>query len=212
MSDALAYTAAVGLAVCIISYFCQVLRGDSTPNTTTWLIWSVVMTINSLTYIEVAGSIKALSSLTTNAGIIAIFIYSLLKGKFTKVSRTDVACLALASMVGAVWQITDSAKIATVALQIVFVISFWPTINGLLKRRAREHPLNWDIAVVAYACLIASILLDWQGQHWTAIAFPLVNGIIGNGSVAVLAHLQLRKPPPAPTSPPRVLDTVPPVK
>jgi len=190
MSDLFSVLSAVGLAACIVNYFFQVYRGDSTPNTATWLIWTVVMSINSLTYMEVVGSIKALSSLTVNAGIIAIFVYSLFRGKFTEVSHADLTCLVLACAVGAVWQISDNAKLATVALQGVFLISFWPTINGLLKKRAREYPLTWDIAVAAYVCLVIAVLLDWQNQHWTAIAFPLVNGVIGNGSVALLAHIQ----------------------
>ena len=190
MSDLFSILAAIGLAASVTKYFFQVVQGTSTPNTATWLITVVVMSINSLTYLEVAGSIKALSIITINVGIVVIFVYSLFKGKFTRINRTDMACLALAVIIGTIWQITNNAKLATVMLQGITPISMWPILSGLLKGRLREHPAAWDIAVISYVFLLVAIVLDWNSQHWTAVALPLFSGIMGNGSVAILAHLQ----------------------
>jgi len=76
-----------------------------------------------------------------------------------------------------------------ILIQAVFLISFLPTIYGLHIKTLREKPTPWWLAVFSYFVQIIALLIVFNG-NWLELLFPFVNGIIGNGSVAVLATIK----------------------
>lgn len=185
MTEAFSLIANLLIIVVMATYLHKVVSGTTTPNTATWLIWLVVMTINTLTYYQVVGgNLKevGISALAT-AGIIAIFVYSLFRGKFSRIGAIDGVVLALAIVIGAIWQTTGDAVLANLALQVVLLISFIPTAHGLVTGILRDHPLPWVIAVLSYCFQVLTVLSGAEGWTWPELAFPILNGIIGNGSV-----------------------------
>lgn len=69
-------------------YFRQVLKGQSNPNPSTWAIWLFVGILNTLTYISITKNNiwSSLIAITVTFCALIIFLYSLLKGKFSRVS------------------------------------------------------------------------------------------------------------------------------
>jgi hypothetical protein len=199
LSDALAFVSAVLIFFVYGSYFRQTVRGTSTPNPVTWLIWLSVMTINVFTYFTVVGGdvMKTLVAALAAPFLFLIFTYSLFRGKFTRLSRMDIVCLLLAIAVGVFWRTTGDDITTNIMLQLIILISFIPTISGLLRGKAREKPLPWNVAVVTYAFLALSILTDPDPakRNWVAFMYPVLNGILGNGIVAILAHMQRSQKP-----------------
>ena len=118
--------------------------------------------------------------------VITVFSYALWKGKFSKVSAVEILCFLLAVGVGIFWQITSDDRIANLLLQTIYVISFIPTVAGLLSGRAKENPVSWCVAVLAYLLGVLSLMLDYSGD-WIAFVHPVVNGLIGNGLIAILS-------------------------
>ncbi|MFT6361432.1 MAG: hypothetical protein ACJA2Z_000423 [Candidatus Paceibacteria bacterium] len=108
------------------------------------------------------------------------------KGKFSKLKRIDIFSFSAALIVGVFWQVTGDAFLSQIALQIIIIIAYMPTLIGLDKGHAKENPLSWLIVVLAYVFLMISILIEYQG-NWIELLFPLVNGLIGNGLVAYFA-------------------------
>ena len=184
------------IVLVLVAYFKQVIKGQSTPNPATWLIWSIVCTMNAVSYFLVVKGNLWQSSITiiVAVGLSSIFVYSLVKGKFGKLGKTEVICFVSAVIVGILWQITGDANLANILLQGVFLISFVPTVLGLLKRELKEKALPWNLAVVSYSCLLISVIIDIENAGWIALVHPIANGIIGNGSVALIVNLQARKP------------------
>jgi putative effector of murein hydrolase LrgA (UPF0299 family) len=117
-----------------------------------------------------------------------VFLYSLFRGKFTKIQSIDIICLVLAVIIGIVWKLTDGV-VANLFLQGVMVIAFVPAAVGVYSNRAKERPMPWALAVIAYILMTATVVIGWQG-NWVALVHPIASGIFGNGSLMVLAMRQ----------------------
>ncbi len=175
-----------------IIYLIQVKKSQSTPNPATWSIWVAVMILNGATYTTMTGDIlESLIAITAPILLIILFSYISIKGKFTKLGKTEKKILALTFIIGILWKIT-SATFSNLCLQAIILFSFWPTIKGLIKGDHNEKPLPWILASVAYLLTVAGNILNLQG-NWFKLVFPFVNGVMGNGSVALLSFLQNRK-------------------
>jgi hypothetical protein len=176
-------------------YFRQVRRGESTPNPVTWSIWVVMFVLNTATYFFVAGNdmMKVIQSSLATIFILVIVIYVLVTKGFAKTDeKTDYVCLVLAVIFGIFWWLSGNEITTNLLLQIVFAISFIPTLNGIVKGTGKEAFPSWTMAVISYIFLILALATDPdpEKRRWFLFAFPVVNGIMGNGSTALLALLK----------------------
>jgi hypothetical protein len=171
------------------TYFKQVFKEESIPNPATWLIWVVVTILNTLTYFLLSGG-NFWISLASGAQafmILVIFFFSLWKGKFSRLHAIDIICLVLALIIGIFWKISGNFVISNIALQALFTLSFYPTIYGLLTKKAKEKPAPWFFAVGSYSLQIINILLNPVSLF--ALVFPIVN-LLGQGIVGIIALRQ----------------------
>ena len=191
ISEALSLIAGAMTVVVIATYFKQVFKNDSIPNPATWFIWFVVALLNTATYFTVVEKNFFLSmiAIVQSVGFALFMVYALVRGKFGKIGGVEIVSVALALFVGIFWQTTGDAKISNLLLQVIFLISFYPTIFGLAKHRLKEKPLPWFLAVASYVLLILAIFVDGNNTSVVALAFPVVN-ILGNGSVGFIALTQ----------------------
>ncbi len=190
MIDVLSILSSALACASMLLYVRQLLRGDSIPNPATWSIWLIIGVINAVTYFTVVNGslLRSLTLIIVTTGILFVTFYSLFRGKFVPLGRIDLASLALAIGVGALWLTTGDAAVSNLLLQSVYVVSFVPTVVDLRRGRIREQPLPWALAVGAYALMIVSVLLSWGEGSWIALAHPVLNGILGNGAIAWLAY------------------------
>lgn len=172
-------------------YFKQILKGQSTPNPSTWAIWLLVGIINTLTYFFITNKNlwQSLILIAVTFSISIVFIYSLLKGKFSKISNIEIIVFILAIATGIFWQITSNDRISNLILQVIYVLSYIPTISGLVKGTGKEQYVAWLVAFIAYLFSTISLILGSQ-VDWIAFIHPLVNGLLGNGVVAILIILK----------------------
>lgn len=175
-----------------ISYIKQLIKGESIPNPVTWLIWLVVTIINTLTYfLVVEGSLwLSLSSITLAIVIATIFILSLLKGKFSKLGKIEIISLFFAFVVGLFWKLSGNYIVSNISLQVVFLISFYPTLYSLLKRETKEKSPPWFFASLSYTLQIINVFVS--GSPLFALVFPIVN-LVGNGTIGIIALLQNKR-------------------
>ncbi len=180
------------IIVVLASYLRQVVKGHSTPNPATWFIWTVTTIMNAFSYFQVVDDFfTSLMTTTVAFGISSIFAYSLIRGKFGRLGMMEWTSLAMALVIGIFWQVSGNAVIANLLLQVILAISFIPTVRGLLKHELKEKGLPWNLSVLAYSLMILSILVDPTVENrLIALVYPIVNGVVGNGSVALIIWLQ----------------------
>ena len=178
--------AGVLLVISLSIYVVRLIRGASIPNPATWGIWLLVGLINLVTYLHVVrGNLSnTIVIIVANLGVAAITGYSFFKGRFSPLGLTEKISLVLALFVGIIWQLTGNPILANLILQVVYIISFIPTVVGLARGEIKETPLPWVLAVVSYTLMTVPTFLHWSAERWVELAHPLINGIFGNGLVA----------------------------
>lgn len=193
MSQFFAVVGNMLMVAVMVAYFKQVMDGASTPNASTWLLWVIVSLMNAVSYFIVVQEDlwQSMIVVVVTAGVTSIFIYSAKNGKFGKIGVIEMICFALAVVVGVMWKTTGNADLANLSLQAIFVISFIPTIHGLLTHKLKEKALPWNLAVASYLFVTAAILTA-ESFRWIALVYPIANGIFGNGSIALVVALQKR--------------------
>lgn len=191
MQEILATLSSVVMMAVVFIYYKQVSSGGSTPNPATWFICLVVMTMNVVTYYSVSNDNvwPVLTPTVITFGIMFILIYSSCKGRLGKLGWVEWLTLCLAVVVYIFQKVTGDNANSNLMIQVILLISFVPTIVGILRGQLKEKMFSWLTAIVSYVFLIASILCNTEWT-WTQLAYPFVNGIIGNGSVALAAHLK----------------------
>lgn len=194
MSDIFSWIGSAFTFLSMSLYFRQVVQGVSTPNPATWLIWLAIGILNTVTYFLMVGNLlRSLVLVVVTGWIFVVTIYSLFFGKFAPLKKLEILTLIIAFFVGILWKSTGNPILANLILQIVYVISFVPTLVGLYHGTLREEHWPWSLAMVAYFFMILAVMADWTHMQWVALVHPVVNGLIGNGLVTWLALRQRRQ-------------------
>ena len=188
IDEILGWTATILLVPVMVIYFIQTVRGHSTPNPATWIIWLSVGILNAITYVLIVEQwAKKTIAIVMVTAVAIIFIYSLLNGKFSPLRKKEKWALRLTVILATFWIITQNSNVANLLIQGIYIISFWTMIDSLIKGDAKEKHLPWTMSVFAYGILLISLLINFSGNYYE-LFYPIVNGIIGNGIVAFIAY------------------------
>ncbi len=182
-----ALSGAVIIATLFI-YVKQVANSSSTPNPATWFITLLAIVANAATYYFVVNRNiwLMINPSIISFGILIILLYAIAKGRIGKVGWVEAITFLATLIIGVVWKMTEDSITANLLMQIILLSSFAPTVIRLARGESKEGALAWSIAVLSYTFQIASVL-SGQEWNWRQLAYPIANGIIGNGSVALLA-------------------------
>ena len=176
-------------------YFLGVRSGKVKPNPTSLSIWVVVGSMNTWMFWEISQDFYSTLTLFTASAVTAVtFLYSLFKKKFPQPSMTDLMLLALAFVIGIGWQTSGNSNIGNALLQLVYIVSFTALILGLKEKHNKEIIDPWVTSFLACLFLTAKTILTYSGNPFV-FGYPLVTGIIGNGTVAIFVYLNNKKPP-----------------
>lgn len=175
--------AGITILIAYVIYFRQIIQSKSTPNPSSWAIWLLTGLISSVTYFSVTDHNiwQSLAGISETLLLLFIFIYSLNKGRFSKISKTEVLTFSLAVIVGIFWQITSDDRISNMLIQSIFIIAFIPTIAGILKGYAKESINAWITVFVSCSFLLISVGMD-PYIDWVAFIHPIV-ALLGNGLI-----------------------------
>lgn len=173
-----------------IFYAGQVLNSSSDPNPASWTIWAILATINALSYRKGVNSyIKAAQSFAGAFSAVVIWSISMYKGAFTSIGWLEYLVITFCFMAMLVWKQTGKATYANITIGIVLIISFIPTINGVLNG-VSEQALPWFVWTAAY---VVSITMVYKYRHepheisWKHMMFVPVSMLVMHGLVGVLA-------------------------
>lgn len=161
--------------------------GQSTPNIASWSIWAFLATINALTYRVMSGDPAAtLQFFMGSIGCMLTFLFALAMGKFSWPKRWEHWAMFILGIVATVvYYRFRNATSANMIVLVAFVISFIPTLEGVIRDPFVEVPRSWVIWTVAYMITTMNVTLnpDWR---LVSLLMPVVM-VVAHGAVAVLS-------------------------
>lgn len=166
--------AGVLLVAGLVPYIFSILRRETIPTKSTWLIWSIVdsITITGMWATEALN----VHIVTSVAGVLVITILSFWYGE-SGWTRIDKICLAGAALGIALWVIFDSPVLGiAVSLTVTFIGSL-PTFNSSWIDPTKEYPLSWQIGTASCICAIIAIpawTLEDAAQPFTFFAIDAI--------------------------------------
>ena len=175
-----------------VIYNKQLLKGESQPNTSTWILWVYLTVLNCTSYFFMTTDwAKSFLPIASSAAGIATFFVAVFKGKMSKIDPFDAGALVIGLLAGGAWWLYKSATHANLILQISVLLSFIPTYRWVWKNAEREKGLPWYIWTFAYSLSISVVIMRWNG-HWQDLAYP-INCFFLHLGVGLLSHKSFLK-------------------
>ena len=110
----------------------QMLNGTSKPNAASWTLWAFLTLLNFSSYFVMSGDwVKSILPMASSLACILTFLFSLYKGKLSKLDLFDCSALVIGIISGFAWWYFSSATYANLILQAAILISFVPTYRGV---------------------------------------------------------------------------------
>ncbi len=171
----------------------KIHRGHVTLNRVTFGVRSGVSIMNLITYFLGTQSdyFKSAIMFTSALSLSTIFGYSFFRGK-AKLQWYDVWALVIVVVVVIKWKSSGDAMVANLWLQTALLLSFVPSIWGVINGVLKDQPLGWFLATIAYALMTIGLLLSADAR-WQEFINPLCVGFVGNGALALVIVLKNRQ-------------------
>jgi hypothetical protein len=181
-------------------YSVRMRNGHARPNMATWTLWVFLSALNCTSYLVMSGDpAKAAVAFAGATACTFTFLYSLKRGRVSRLTPGDAAALGFGLLAAGVWIALRSATFANLILQAGFFVSMIPTARGILKDPTAERPLPWMLWGTAYALNLSVVLARWHGQY-PDLAYPLLT-MVTHGGMGFLALAMARRPSTAEPAP-----------
>lgn len=169
-----------------VLYLRKTLAGGNRPNPASWFLWVFLTVLNCVSYLSLSGdAVKAVIPVVSSFFCLAIFLFALAKGRFTRIDAADGAALALGIVAAGAWWSLRSPVAANLLMQGCLAVSFVPTLRGVWRDPSVEKAAPWLAWSAGYVLTFCVIALRWRGQPQDLI-YP-VNCLFLHGGVGVLA-------------------------
>jgi hypothetical protein len=175
-------------------YIQQMLKGKSKPNTVSWTLWFFLIILNTASYFQMSDDwVKSIIPLVSSLMMLIIYAVLVFKTgtRFNSLTGTEWAVLITGLMVCIGWWHFKSATLGNLLFQLLFIISFLPTINGVRRNSATEEAPAWLLFSAAYFLGILIVFFRWQGQIQDLV-FP-INAFFLHSIVAVLSLRKIQQ-------------------
>lgn len=164
-----------------IPYILAILRGKTTPNRTTWFIWTVVSTISLLSY-GASGADHTIWFPISDAVAPLIVLILAIKYGEDAWTKLDQACLIVVGISVFFWWLSGSALVGLCMNLIADAMGATPTIVKAYRRPASEDRIAWLIVFLATVINLGAIE-DW---HSISIVVYPVYMLINIGIITAL--------------------------
>lgn len=160
----------------IFAYFDYIKRVASAkikPNSASWAVWALGSVLEAVTYLQVTGDWqKNLLPVVCSLSAIGIFLFSLIRGHFTRPTTFEWLIIILDCTALLVWWAYDSVVYANMFLIFTAVISFVPITYSVWRNPETENAFPWWLWSIAYVLLSVVVIIRWE--KWEDVIYPLV--------------------------------------
>lgn len=152
----------------IIPYARDIIRGNTKPNITSWITWTLLTTVATIAEFADGEYITGLftTSAVLTTGIIVILG---LKYGYTKYSYFDIFCQIGALMGFLLWYIFNSPALAVIASVAIDFIGALPTIRHSLTDPSEETWTTYALAGIGGIFALGAI----TSYNFTSLSYPV---------------------------------------
>ncbi len=183
------------IAVLLI-YIRNILYADIGMNLSTWLIATVGLLVQNVTYYStVDGELHLLVVPTIiSVGLIVNTTLGWRKSTFGKIKSFDIFAMAVTAFCLVAW-VWLGGVVVNVILQVALLMSFVPTIRDLRAKKFEDDPFPWGLAAVSFIfqVMAVSISVEVLAEDWPRLINPILVGFPGNALVCWAAFTGKRK-------------------
>lgn len=178
----------------MVIYVHKTYRGVVSPNTTTWMLWSLINFVILISYITASSGESVWSALVGFLEPFAITMVLLMRrsGEWQRFSATEMVCAAAALFALYLWWLLkESKELAQYALYVSIAadaIAAIPTIVAVIRRPESDRPVSWALFASGYGISLFAIT-----EHTVAnYALPVYMVFVASSIAAVCAWYRLK--------------------
>jgi hypothetical protein len=171
---------ALGTAV----YLRDTLRGTTSPNRVTWLLWAVAPLLAAGVELHDGIGLRALPTLMLGLMPLLVFVASFHDAAAVwRIRRLDYACGAMSVVGTVVWLVTRNGVLAISAAIVADFLAGLPTLTKSWSHPETETVHAYLGAVMSMAVVLLTV------THWTfeVAAFPIFIVCMGSIEVVLIA-------------------------
>ncbi|MFC7619441.1 hypothetical protein [Microlunatus sp. GCM10028923] len=178
--------AAIGLTG-TIRYAIGTLRGRTSPNRVTWILWAAAPLIGFFAQLDSQVGLPAVSTLAIGVGPLLVVIASFVNKRATvRLTAFDFACGAVAVVSLIIWLGLDAAPVAVVFAVLAEAVGAVPTVRKAWRDPWSENAVFY-VLVGVNGTLTLLTLINWTPATW---GFP---GYLVLLSLTMTAVITLRR-------------------
>ncbi len=170
---------------CYLPYLRDIINRKTTPHIYSWLIWSILQTIGTVTIIADGGGYGALGIGIGTIFCITIFILSFTYGT-KNITRFDIACLFGSCFAILTLLFSKDLIYSVVLISLIDLLAFLPTY-----RKGYEEPYSETISTY-FISTISGILSLIAIENYSLITVPYLLSITLSNAIFTLIILLRR--------------------
>jgi hypothetical protein len=180
ISEVLGYLAGLAAISAYAPYILSILRKETRPSRSTWIIWTVASLVLLSSYFSVGARGTIWLPLAYAIGTIIVMLLSLRFGEGGW-SKFDKICFTSSFLSLMLWWIFDSPLLALLLNLSIDVIGSFPTMKKVKRDPKSENKLGWTLFFVGVVLNLLSALfggkISFEIMIYPAVMFTTV-GII----------------------------------
>lgn len=151
-----------------VIYLRGIIKNKTRPHSFTFLIWSIILSINFCAQVVSGVGISSILLGTNLLACVFIFVCCLLKG-YTEHDTKDIISLALGALAIAIWLITKHPLYSVILSCIIDLFAFIPSFRKSFRKPHEDSGLTYYISALEYVFSFPS----YNVFSATALIYPI---------------------------------------
>ncbi len=148
-----------------VSYNYLNTAGKTSPNISSWAVWSFITILNFTSYKKMTGDwVKSILPTASSIMCIITVVMATYTGSVRALSTVGQICFWMGVLAGLGWWISKSAVLAQVLLEVALVIGFVPTITGAWHTPSGEPTISWLFWTASFVIQFFVVKYTWRGK------------------------------------------------
>jgi hypothetical protein len=150
IKEILGYSSIFVVVLITVPYWRQVLAGKIKPHIFTWVIWSLTTGIAAAARMTEQAGAGAWGQWAGAFSCLSVAILAIRYGE-KQITRSDWVAFILALAVIPIWQLTQNALLAVIAVTFIDILGYYPTFRKAWARPYQEAIFNSLLATETYS-------------------------------------------------------------